>query len=81
MPIAIRQITPVFAGEVSGIDITKPISKEEAAAIEAGMDKYAVLVFRDQRFTDEAQMAFSSNFGRIEASRAAATSRSRRTCA
>jgi alpha-ketoglutarate-dependent 2,4-dichlorophenoxyacetate dioxygenase len=69
MPIAIRQITPVFAGEVSGIDITKPISKQEAAAIEAGMDKYAVLVFRDQRFTDEAQMAFSLNFGTIEVAR------------
>jgi len=69
MPIAIRQITPVFAGEVSGIDITQPISKEDVAAIEAGMDKYAVLVFRDQRFTDETQMAFSRNFGAIEVAR------------
>jgi alpha-ketoglutarate-dependent 2,4-dichlorophenoxyacetate dioxygenase len=66
MPIAIRQITPVFAGEVSGIDITKPVSSEDVAAIEAGMDKYAVLVFRDQRFTDEAQMTFGRNFGRLE---------------
>jgi len=66
MPTAIRQITPVFAGEVSGIDITKPITKDEVSAIEAGMDKYAVLVFRDQRFTDEEQMAFSQNFGAIE---------------
>jgi alpha-ketoglutarate-dependent 2,4-dichlorophenoxyacetate dioxygenase len=66
MPIAIRQITPVFAGEVSGVDITRPISKEDVAAIEAGMDKYAVLVFRDQRLTDEQQMAFSRNFGAIE---------------
>ena len=69
MPIAIRQINPLFAGEVSGIDITKPIGKEDVAAIEAGMDRYAVLVFRDQRFTDEEQMAFGANFGRIEASR------------
>jgi alpha-ketoglutarate-dependent 2,4-dichlorophenoxyacetate dioxygenase len=66
MPIAIRQLTPVFAGEVSGTDITKPVSKEDVAAIEAGMDKYAVLVFRDQRFTDEQQMAFGRNFGRLE---------------
>jgi alpha-ketoglutarate-dependent 2,4-dichlorophenoxyacetate dioxygenase len=66
MPIAIRQLTPVFAGEVSGIDITEPIGREDVAAIEAGMDKYAVLVFRDQRFTDEEQMAFSLNFGAIE---------------
>jgi alpha-ketoglutarate-dependent 2,4-dichlorophenoxyacetate dioxygenase len=69
MPIAIRQITPVFAGEVSGIDITKPVRSEDVAAIEAGMDKYAVLVFRDQRFTDEAQLAFSQNFGAIEVAR------------
>jgi alpha-ketoglutarate-dependent 2,4-dichlorophenoxyacetate dioxygenase len=69
MPIAIRQINPLFAGEVSGIDITKPVSSEDVAAIEAGMDKYAVLVFRDQRFTDEAQMAFSRNFGAIEVAR------------
>jgi len=69
MPIAIRQINPLFAGEVSGIDITKPITREDAAAIEAGMDRYAVLVFRDQRFTDEEQMAFGANFGRIEVSR------------
>jgi len=69
MPIAIRQINPLFAGEVSGIDITKPITREDVAAIEAGMDRYAVLVFRDQRFTDEEQMAFGANFGRIEVSR------------
>jgi alpha-ketoglutarate-dependent 2,4-dichlorophenoxyacetate dioxygenase len=69
MPLAIRGITPSFAGEVSGIDITKSISKEDVAAIEAGMDKYAVLVFRDQRFTDEEQMAFGRNFGTIEESR------------
>jgi alpha-ketoglutarate-dependent 2,4-dichlorophenoxyacetate dioxygenase len=69
MPIAIRQINPLFAGEVSGIDITKPITREDAAAIEAGMDRYAVLVFRDQRFTDEEQMAFGANFGRIEVAR------------
>ncbi len=66
MPIAIRGITPSFAGEVSGIDITKPISKEDVAVIEAGMDKYAVLVFRDQSFTDEEQMTFGANFGRLE---------------
>ncbi len=62
----IRQIHPVFVGEVSGIDITRPLTAEQAAAIEAGMDRYAVLVFHDQRFTDEQQVAFSRNFGEIE---------------
>jgi alpha-ketoglutarate-dependent 2,4-dichlorophenoxyacetate dioxygenase len=66
MPVAIRQIGAVFAGEVSGVDITKPVSREDVAAIEAGMDRYAVLVFRDQKLTDEQQMAFSRNFGALE---------------
>jgi alpha-ketoglutarate-dependent 2,4-dichlorophenoxyacetate dioxygenase len=66
MSLSIRQIGAVFAGEVSGVDITRPIAPEEVAAIEAGMDRYAVLVFRDQRLTDEQQMAFSLNFGKME---------------
>ena len=66
MPLAIRAIQPAFAGEVSGIDITQPLSPADVAAIEAGMDKYAVLVFRGQPLTDEQQMAFSLNFGALE---------------
>jgi alpha-ketoglutarate-dependent 2,4-dichlorophenoxyacetate dioxygenase len=66
MPVAIRPVTPTFAGEVSGIDISRPVSPQDVAAIEAGMDKYAVLVFRDQKVTDEQQMAFSRNFGALE---------------
>ena len=69
MPISIRPLTPNIAGEVSGVDITKPLSKDEVAAIEAGMDKHAVLVFRDQDLTDEQQMAFTRNFGAIEDAR------------
>jgi alpha-ketoglutarate-dependent 2,4-dichlorophenoxyacetate dioxygenase len=71
MTVSIRQIHPVsvFAGEVSGIDITKPLSRDEVAAIEAGMDRYAVLVFHDQKVTDEQQMAFSLNFGVFEEGR------------
>jgi alpha-ketoglutarate-dependent 2,4-dichlorophenoxyacetate dioxygenase len=66
MSIAIRQVCPGFAGEVSGIDITRPVTPEDLAGIEAGMDRYAVLVFRDARLTDEQQVAFSRNFGTIE---------------
>jgi len=69
MPVTIDQIHPVFVGEVSGIDIAKPLGKEEVDAIEAGLDKYAVLVFHDQRLTDEQQMAFTLNFGAIEDAR------------
>ncbi|HEX6210980.1 MAG TPA: TauD/TfdA family dioxygenase [Methylomirabilota bacterium] len=69
MSVSIRQIHPVFVGEVTGLDLTRPLSGEEVAAVEAGMDRYAVLVFHDQKLTDEQQMAFSRNFGALEDAR------------
>src|SRR5256885_7039651 len=69
MRVAIRQIHPVFVGEVSGVDLRERLTPEEAAAVEAGMDRYAVLVFHDQQITDEQQMAFSRNFGALEDAR------------
>ena len=61
MSVSSHQIHPVFVGEMSGIDITRPLSRDEVAAVEAGMDRYAVLVFHDQHVTDEQQMAFTLN--------------------
>jgi alpha-ketoglutarate-dependent 2,4-dichlorophenoxyacetate dioxygenase len=69
MPLAVHPIQPAFAAEVSSIDITQPIAPADVAAIEAAMDKYAVLVFRDQKLTNEQQMVFSQNFGAIENAR------------
>jgi alpha-ketoglutarate-dependent 2,4-dichlorophenoxyacetate dioxygenase len=66
MAVSIRQIHPVFVGEVSGVDLRRPLTPDEVAAIEAGMDRYAVLVFHDQDITDEQQIAFTRNFGEIE---------------
>jgi alpha-ketoglutarate-dependent 2,4-dichlorophenoxyacetate dioxygenase len=66
MAVSIRPLHPVFAGEVSGVDCTKHLAPSEVAEIEAGMDRYAVLVFRDQRLTDEQQIAFTRHFGELE---------------
>jgi alpha-ketoglutarate-dependent 2,4-dichlorophenoxyacetate dioxygenase len=66
MPVLIRPLHPVFAGEVSGVDCREPIGVDAVAAIEAGMDQYAVLVFRDQAITDEQQLAFTLRFGALE---------------
>jgi alpha-ketoglutarate-dependent 2,4-dichlorophenoxyacetate dioxygenase len=66
MAVSIRQIHPIFVGEVSGVDLRAPLSRNEVMAIEAGMDRYAVLVFHDQNITDEQQISFTRNFGEIE---------------
>jgi alpha-ketoglutarate-dependent 2,4-dichlorophenoxyacetate dioxygenase len=69
MTIAIRQVHPVFVGEVTGVDLSLPMTEAERVAIEAGMDRYAVLVFPGQNITDDQQMAFTKNFGEIELAR------------
>ena len=69
MAVTIRQLHPHFFGEVSGVDLRKPLTAEEAKDIEAGMDKYAVLLFRNQDISDEQQLVFARNFGERESAR------------
>jgi alpha-ketoglutarate-dependent 2,4-dichlorophenoxyacetate dioxygenase len=66
MAITIRQIHPVFVGELAGVDLRKPLPPEEATAIEDGMNELGVLVLRGQNISDEQQAAFSRNFGELE---------------
>ena len=66
MPVSIQPLHSGFAGIVTGIDCTKPLSPAEIAAVEKGMDDCGVLIFRDQRLTDEQQLAFTLHFGDIE---------------
>ncbi len=68
MSIAFTPLQPVFAAECTGVDISRPLTPEQAQAIDAGMDRYAVLVFRrDTPLTTEQQIAFTRNFGDLEA--------------
>src|SRR5271170_6660022 len=69
MAVTIRQLHPHFFGEVCGVDLRNPLTAEETADIEAGMDTYAVLLFRDQDITDDQQLIFARNFGERENAR------------
>jgi alpha-ketoglutarate-dependent 2,4-dichlorophenoxyacetate dioxygenase len=66
MAVMLRQIGPCFAAEVDGLDLARPLSPDEVAAVHAGMDRYAVLVFHDQKLDDEQQLAFTRSLGDIE---------------
>jgi alpha-ketoglutarate-dependent 2,4-dichlorophenoxyacetate dioxygenase len=66
MPVTTRQIGPCFAAEVEGVDLTRSLSDDDIKAIHAGMDRYAVLVFHDQKLDDEQQLAFTRSLGDIE---------------
>ena len=67
--ITVATIEGAFAGSVSGVDLARPLTPDEVAVIEAGMDRHAVLVFHDQPLADAHQMAFSRNFGPLEDAR------------
>ena len=70
MTIDIQPIDPVnrafFAGVVSGLDLTRPLSKDEVATVHAGMDRFGVLVFHDQKIDDDQQLVFSRSLGPLE---------------
>jgi len=59
MTLTFQKLHPCFAAEVSPVDLRTVHDAATLAEIRAGMDEYAVLVFRDQPFTDAEQMAFA----------------------
>jgi alpha-ketoglutarate-dependent 2,4-dichlorophenoxyacetate dioxygenase len=69
MTVGIAPIDPArpdFAGLATDIDLRQPLSSEDRARIEAGMDRFAVMVFRGQDITNEQQIAFTRQFGDLE---------------
>ena len=66
MAIQVTPLTPHIGGRMTGIDVRKPLSASDVAAIDAGMDKHAVLVLPGQDITDSQQLVFSRNFGPLE---------------
>jgi alpha-ketoglutarate-dependent 2,4-dichlorophenoxyacetate dioxygenase len=59
MALTFRKLHPHFVGEVGPIDLRQAHDPETLAGIRAVMDEYAVLVFRDQPFADDEQLAFA----------------------
>jgi alpha-ketoglutarate-dependent 2,4-dichlorophenoxyacetate dioxygenase len=66
--VTVQPTTPDFAAEVGDVDLGKPLSAEDLAAISAAFTKYAVLVFPDQTFSDESHLDFARHFGPLETS-------------
>ena len=59
MPLTFRRLHQHFVAAVSPVDLRQVHDRETLAQIRAGMDEYAVLVFRDQPFADDEQLAFA----------------------
>ncbi|MBT2302626.1 TauD/TfdA family dioxygenase [Variovorax paradoxus] len=62
----VRRFDAPVGAEIVGLDIGKPISAADFARIHRAHLDHHVLVFRDQRITPEAHIAFSRRFGPLE---------------
>ena len=66
--VAFRRLHRHFFAEASPIALRETFDEATLAAIRAGMDEHAVLVFHDQAFTDEEQIAFAQRLdGKLHA--------------
>ena len=70
--VQIRPLHPLFAGEVTGVDLRRPLPEADIAAIREAFERLSVLVFPGQDLDDEAQIAFSRHLGPLEETRAGA---------
>jgi alpha-ketoglutarate-dependent 2,4-dichlorophenoxyacetate dioxygenase len=66
MTIEVRPLTTHIGARMTGIDVRKPLTPDEVDAVNAGMDKHAVLVLPSQDITDEQQLEFTKNFGPLQ---------------
>jgi taurine dioxygenase len=61
--LAIRPLQPTLGAEISGVDLSRPISDATRDALRAAVLKHKVVFFRDQRLTDDQQAEFAARFG------------------
>ena len=68
MTIKVRQLHPLFVGEVA-LDLGAGLSPQAVAELARAVDRYAVLVFPGQSIDDDRLLALGRLFGNIEAPR------------
>ncbi|HEX6078280.1 MAG TPA: TauD/TfdA family dioxygenase [Methylomirabilota bacterium] len=59
MPLTFRKLHPCFVAEVSPVDLKTVHDADSLARIRGGMDEFAVLVFRDQIWSDAEHLDFA----------------------
>jgi alpha-ketoglutarate-dependent taurine dioxygenase len=63
---AVLKLSPLFAAEVVGLDLRRPLSEPARHRVYDAFVDYHVLAFRDQQLTADEQIAFTEQFGTLE---------------
>jgi taurine dioxygenase len=61
--IHIKPLSAACGAEISGADLTRPLSEVQVRAIKDAWAKHLVLVFRGQKLSQDDQLRFASYFG------------------
>ena len=64
--LTLSPLHPLFVAEIQGVDLRQPADATLAAEVEAAMDEFAVVVFRDQGLDEFQQMDFTRALGPID---------------
>ncbi len=68
MAITVYPVTPSFAAEIGDIDLATQIDPANLRAIRDAFVQYAVLIFPDQRLSQDQHLDFARHFGPLETS-------------
>lgn len=63
--LSITPVSPAIGARVQGLDLTRPLSDAEAAALQRALVTHQVLFFENQPLTPETQRAFAARFGEL----------------
>jgi len=66
MAITVNPVTDSFAAEIGDIDLSRPLSAEDAEAVKQAFWKYSVLIFPEQKLEAEQHLEFAQIFGPLE---------------
>lgn len=68
MIIETRKEFPDFVAFVSDVDLKNELETDQVKELDTAINKFSVLVFKNQNLNDEQQVRFTKYFGEIEAS-------------
>jgi alpha-ketoglutarate-dependent sulfate ester dioxygenase len=65
LDLDVRPLTSVIGAEVTGVDLREPLDAATVARLSDALVRWKVLFFRDQRITQDQQIAFGRQFGEL----------------
>lgn len=61
----LRRLTPAIGAEISGIDLSRPLSNSDVSELHDALMAHQVIFFRDQTLSVEQHKAFGRQFGEL----------------